>query len=76
MDFHGFSSILGGSGARRFGSLWRPVATCGAGLDPLLETLQPGRQDRQGRQAGQAGQAGRAGRQAGQAGRKASRQAP
>ena len=30
MDSHGFSWISGGSGARRFASLWRPVAACGS----------------------------------------------
>ena len=51
-----------GRQARRFGSLWQPVA---AELDPLFETLQAGRNSRQ---AGRAGRQGRQGRQAGRAG--------
>jgi hypothetical protein len=51
-----------GRQARRFGSLWQPVA---AELDPLFETLQAGRKSRQ---AGKAGRQGRQGRQAGRAG--------
>ena len=82
MDFYGFSSILGGSGARGFaglwrpvaacGGLWQPVATCGSGAGSPLETFQSG--GRGTGQAGQAGRAGRAGREARQAGRQASRQ--
>ena len=35
MDFHNSSSVLGGSGARRFAGLWRPVATCGSLWRPV-----------------------------------------